>query len=231
MPLILDQSVNRAAQLRKPPVAIPSLAKVPLSRLANLPAEPGVYMAVDDANRVWYVGTSGSIRQRLVGHDRLPDFRKNGVTAVSWRCEDSLVHRTQLEEELIEYFRPPLNAEHKFRTLPTVDLGLTPDEEKERFLRLSIQQKQISFELEMLKPNIVTLCEQEATTLRHPLGIIYIQSRPSWQYSEEVDQMRRLLKTREESAREEETALIKSVTVSPAIRLHALVFTDEEAYY
>ena len=131
-----NQSLSEFKPLRKPPIEISSLAKMPLAQLPNLPAEPGVYFAVDDANRVWYIGIGDSIRQRLSNHDRLPEFKENGVTAIAWKCEDSPIRRRTLEKDLIDYCHPPLNVQHNFHSLPMLDLGLSPDEEIERFLWL-----------------------------------------------------------------------------------------------
>ena len=157
------QTVSSFSPIRKPSLDISSLAKISLEQRANLPAEPGVYFAVDDANRVWYIGLADCIRERLAVHDRLSDFKENGVTSIAWRCEGSPQRRRALERELIEFCHPPLNAQHNFHALPALDLGLTPDEEIERFLRLRVQYKLIELELELLKPNIVTALSEKPT--------------------------------------------------------------------
>ncbi|MBL8215685.1 MAG: hypothetical protein JNK87_33495 [Bryobacterales bacterium] len=174
--------------LRRPPVEVGALARRPLDHLTNLPATGGVYLALDDANRVWYVGIADSLRTRLQVHDRLSDFEASGAKSIGWKPEENRAVRQVIEKELIEFFHPPLNKQHNFNSLPEVDLGLTPDEEVERFLRLRIRLKLIEMELELLKPNIVTRCEQEySQKIVHRLGTIRRQSYKRWQFSAEVE--------------------------------------------
>ena len=170
------QGVIAVKTLRRPPLDVGAAARMPLTQLSNLPDEPGVYLAIDDGNRIWYVGIADSIRERLVNHDRMDDFKGSGVTAIAWRSEENTQSRRCLERDLIEYCHPPLNTQHNFQKLPAVDLGLTPDEEIERFLRLRVQLKLVELELESLKPNIITRCQQAGSRIEHRLGIIYPQA-------------------------------------------------------
>ena len=203
---------------------------MPLSQLANLPAEPGIYIAVDDANRVWYVGIADSIRERLTNHDRTADFKDRGVTALAWVQEQSPMRRRSLEKELIEYFHPPLNKQHNFNALPSMDLGLTPEQEIERFFRLRVQIKLIELELELLKPNIVTMCEQASgNKILHRLGTISRQLFKSWQYSAETDSKNEALKLARKAEKDNGTAKVKSISVSPVARLNASVLSEEVA--
>ena len=95
---------------------------------------------------------------------------------------------------ILKSWHPSLNAEHAFRALPTAAAGLTADEEIGRFLRLRIQQKLIEDEIALLKPRIVTLCEEAASGIRHRLGVIRIQSRQGWEYPANLERMAELLK-------------------------------------
>lgn len=49
------------------PITIQSLAQTPLSQLSNLPAEPGIYFAVDEACRVWYIASQTRFGTGLPG--------------------------------------------------------------------------------------------------------------------------------------------------------------------
>jgi hypothetical protein len=71
--------------LPRPPFEVSALARVSLAHPEMLPAEPGVYLALDDATRVWYVGIATSIRDRLTAHDRMHDFRARKVTSIAWK--------------------------------------------------------------------------------------------------------------------------------------------------
>lgn len=99
MSLIANQPMQ-LQPLRQPPLRPEDLARVLIDQLSNLPAHPGVYLATDDANRVWYVGIAESLRDRLLQHDRLPDLKSRGVTAVAWKPEEQLPDRRRLEKEL-----------------------------------------------------------------------------------------------------------------------------------
>jgi hypothetical protein len=181
-------------------------------------------------NRVWYVGLADSLRARLQVHDRVSDFKSNGATSIAWKPEENRAVRQAIEKDLIEFFHPPLNKQHNFNSLPEVDLGLTPEEEVERFLRLRIQLKLIEMELELLKPNIVTRCEQAyAQKIIHKLGTIRRQSYKRWQFSAEVESLTEKLKVTKRSEQENGKATVAGLTVSPVAVLNAAVLADEVA--
>jgi hypothetical protein len=207
-------------QLRQQPINVSSLANVPLSQTSMLPAENGVYLALDNAGRVWYVGIAQSIRGRFAPHDRMNDFRESQVTSIAWKSERTEAASRSMEKTLIEFFHPPLNFQHNFNELPAIDLGLSPEQEIERFLRLRVQLKIIELELELLKPNMITRCEQSGGKIAHRLGSIRCNSYKSWQYSEEVEVLKQKLKVLQEEERTTGKAAIKSESVSPVARLN-----------
>jgi hypothetical protein len=212
-------------------VSISSLARVSLNQLSTLPAQSGVYLAVDDASRVWYVGRADSIRDRLAGHEKLDDFRKRKVSGLAWKTVEDKERCKFLEKELIEYFHPPLNLQHNFNNFPASHSGLTPDQEVERFLRLRVQQKLIELELEILKPNIVTRCEQSGGKISHPLGNIRCQEYKSWEYTDEVELLKLKLRKAQEEEKKSGRAKVKSVNLAPVARLNAEALSAEVAVF
>src|SRR5215468_9607790 len=67
------------------PIQIDALARVALSSPEMLPDCPGIYFALDNANRVWYIGMAeSSIRDRVMAHDRMTDFKRKSVTCIAW---------------------------------------------------------------------------------------------------------------------------------------------------
>jgi hypothetical protein len=59
-----------------PSFSIKKLGKVLLGDHNNLPDTPGIYFAIDSANRAWYVGIStSSLRQRHAKHEKLDLIR------------------------------------------------------------------------------------------------------------------------------------------------------------
>lgn len=224
-----QEPVARAVPILSAPFDIATLARVPLSQTAGLPAQPGVYLAVDDANRVWYAGIADSIRVRLSAHDRMEDFKRHRVTAIAWKTEDVESHRRTIEREIIERFHPPLNSQHNFSKLPEVDFGLTPSQEIERFFRLRLQLKLIELELEALKPNLVTRCEQAGGKIIHSMGSIQCQAYKSWTFSDEVELLKLKLSTAQKEEKENGRASVKSTKISPVARLSADAMSREVA--
>lgn len=219
-------------KLRTPPLDIEALPKLDLAGLANAPAQPGIYLAIDDAGRVWYVGIADSLRQRLSSHDRLDDFRTHGVSCIAWLNESLPGNRRQIEKDLIEFCHPPLNNQNNFNCLPTFDYGLSQEQEIDRFFRLRIQQKLIELEIERLKPNLVTYCQlAPQRKIMHPLGNVQAQSYKSWKFSEELEERKRQLCEAEKTEKESGVAKVKSISISPVARIAARVLSDEVAIW
>ena len=218
---------NRLAKARKPPILIEELPRVPLQSPQNLPDRSGIYFVIDNAGRVWYIGKAEtSIRDRIKNHSRLSDFKRKSVTAIAWEQQEGADCDAR-EKELIEVFHPPLNLQQNFNRLPESDLGLTPEQEVERFFRLPLQLKLIELELEALKPNVVTRCEQAGGKLQHSLGSITNQTYRSWSYSEAVELAAIRLKKLKKAEEEDGTATLKSVRITPVARLNAEVLSEE----
>src|SRR5262245_16662461 len=97
-----DQTQSALPLLPKPPLETGSLGRASLGEPEKLPAEPGVYLALDNAGRVWYVGIAESIRARLAAHDRTDDFRASHVTAIAWKSVQEPSERRRLESDLIK---------------------------------------------------------------------------------------------------------------------------------
>src|ERR1039458_8589541 len=197
--------------VRKPPIELESLAKTPLSELHRLPASPGVYLAID-GRQVWYVGSATtSIRKRLSEHKRLGDFRAKGVAEIAYAKEADGERCRELEKELIRFYHPPLNSQLNFNDLPRSDLGLSPEAEVERFLRLKIWLKLIKLELDALSPGIVSQWEQAAGgKLTHQLGTITCQIRRTWQFSEDAEKLEQELLPLQEEEKENGRATVRS---------------------
>lgn len=210
------------ASLPVAPIDLASLARLPLEQRAGLPATGGVYLAVDNATRVWYVGLAESLRDRLATHDRLQEFREKSATAVLWITESSEAKRAELERKLIDYFHPPLNNRLNFNSLPAIDLGLSPDEEVDLFLQVRHELKRLELLVEHLKPNIVTRCQQSSDSrIVHPLGTIRVQSYKTWDFSEEVESLKTNLSKLQKDEKENGKAKVRSESDSPVVQLNA----------
>ena len=211
------------------PIEVASLGAAPLGQPQFLPAAAGVYLAIDAASRVWYIGLAESIRERLSDLEHHTDFREKKVTAIAWQAESDAELRRALEKTAIEYFHPPLNNQHNFNELPHTELGLSPEDEIERFFRLKIQAKLIELELAALSPNVVSQCETAGGKIAHQLGTISYQTYPSWRYSEETESLKQDLLQHQKHERENGRAIIRSEKTSPVTKLDGAVLAGEIA--
>jgi len=213
--------------LAKCPLDVSSLGRAPLEECGFLPALSGVYLVLDPAGRVWYVGKAVSIRERFADHEKMPLFRDAKASLVAYQTEADEAAYSQLEQRLIEHFRPPLNSQHNFKTLPLADFGLTPEEEAARYLQLRVDQKLIELQLAALAPNIVSQCEQAGGKLVHAMGTLWYQTTESYAYSEECEAQRKQMLARQKREREDGTAVVKGETTTPRYRLNASTLSAE----
>jgi hypothetical protein len=212
------------------PIQIDALPRVALSTPEMLPDCPGVYLALDNANRVWYIGMAeSSVRERVKAHDRTSDFRRKSVTYIAWESVQRAACRGR-EANLIEFFHPPLNDVKNFNRMPEYDLGLTPEQEVERFLRLRIRLKVIELELEKLKPNIVTRCDQSGGKIQHRLGTIRAQEYKRWTYSKAVELLNVQLKAKRKEEELDGTAAVE-IRLSPIAKINPEAMSEELAEY
>ncbi len=215
--------------LAKSPLEVGSLGRAPIGEPGFLPALGGVYLAIDAADRVWYVGQALSIRNRLSAHEKMPLFLEKKATLIAWQTEPDEERCAQLEIAAIGHFHPPLNDQHNFNALPHADFGLTPDEEIERYLQRRIDLKLIELELAALGPNIVSHCEQAGGKITHGLGSIWYLTAKSYNYSSECEQQKQALLLRQKTEKEDGTAAVKSETTSPRYKLNAAALSAEIA--
>src|SRR5947208_7730100 len=106
--MMLVEDLVATRSLGDPP-KIDALPNAPLGECQSLPIAGGLYFAVDEASRVWYVGIATSLRQRHLNHERTTDFNKAGVTHIAWMAESDEDKRRIREKELVAHFAPPLN--------------------------------------------------------------------------------------------------------------------------
>lgn len=204
-----------------PSFSIKKLGRVLLGDHNNLPESPGIYFAIDSANRVWYVGIStSSLRQRHANHERINDFKTNKVQHIAyyvWTDEQDL---QEWELGYIQKFDPPLNMNHTKKDLPQIDLGYSEENFINRYREIKEQLALLEQEMEELKPNLVTLLESNGGKLADKsLGLTgYIQSRKSWQYSAETEAKKEAIKQLQKQEEETGIATVKSITTYPVFR-------------
>ena len=210
------------------PLDVGSLGRAPIGEPVFLPALAGVYLAIDAADRVWYVGQARSIRDRFAAHEKMPLFLEKKATLVAWQTEPDEERCSDLEIAAIGHFHPPLNDQHNFNALPHADFGLTPGREIERYLQRRIDLKLIELELAALGPEYrePLRAGRGQDHARARLGSIWYLTTKSYNYSRECErQGKQALLLRQKTEKEDGTAAVKSETTSPRYKLNAAAFS------
>jgi hypothetical protein len=104
--------------------------------------------------------------------------------------------------------------------LPKIDLGYSEENYINRYREIKQQLALLEQEMEELKPNLVTLLEQNGGKISDKsLGIsAYIQSKKSWQYSAEVEAQKEVIKRLQKHEEDTGIATVKSVSSFPVFR-------------
>ena len=204
-----------------PDFSIKKLAKTLLGDYNNLPDSPGIYFALDAANRVWYVGISTtSLRKRHAKHEKFSEFKEHKIQHIAYFVWTDVDDLEEWEIGYIQKFDPPLNMNHAQKELPQIDLGYGEEKYISRYAEIKMQIALLEREMEELKPNLVTLLEREGGKIADKtLGFSgYLQSKKTYQYSPETESLKDLLEESREKEREDGTASVKSITTYPVIR-------------
>ncbi len=90
-----------------------NLPAVELSAKDRLPATAGIYFAVDNSDRLLYIGKAQNINKRWVNHHRyhqLEKINKKNTIFLKWyECENDENILIQLEKYFIQTYHPELN--------------------------------------------------------------------------------------------------------------------------
>jgi regulator of replication initiation timing len=198
---------------------IKKLAKVLLNQTDNLPDTPGLYFAVDAANRVWYIGKSeSSLRASHEQHERLNDFITNRVDKIAYLAWNDMDDINEWEKELIAKFNPPLNDLFAPEDLPIVELGYDKEKYLLRYKEIRLMIDTLSKELEELKPNLVTLIEENEGKIKTPSFNAYLGKRTTYNYSEAVESLEAKIKVLKKDEEKNGVATVKNFSVFPIVR-------------
>ena len=198
-------------------LTIKKLAKVTLTNAQNLPDSPGIYFACDAAYRVWYIGISSSLQDVFKHHDT-SDLVINNVQYISYLLWNDMDDLEEWEHEYIQKFNPPLNNNLTDPELPIIDLGYDKSQYLARYKEIKLIQKALEQELEELKPNLVTLLEDNNGKIKTNDYNAYVSKRVTYQYSRQLEHDERVIKERKKQEESEGIATIKSVSIYPVVR-------------
>jgi hypothetical protein len=200
-------------------IEIKKLANVDINQPENLPDESGIYLLIDSANRVWYVGKSDiSLRSRHRQHERKADFLSSKADKIAYFVWNDLEDIHELEVDLIRKYNPPLNDLHTEESLPIVDLGYSKDKYLERYKEIRLIQKALEAELGDLKPNLVTLIESNGGNFKTLEFSAYLSKRVTYSYPIEIIALEEKLKVMKKKSEEDKTASVKNISVFPIVR-------------
>lgn len=198
-------------------LTIKKLAKVTLNNAQNLPDSPGIYFACDAAYRVWYIGISSSLQDVFKHHDT-SDLVINNVQYISYLMWNDMDDLEEWEHEYIQKFNPPLNNNDVDPELPIIDLGYDKSRYLARYKEIKLIQKTLEQELEELKPNLVTLIEDNDGKIKTNDYNAWVSKRVTYEYSSQLERDERVIKERKKQEESEGIATIKSVSIYPVVR-------------
>lgn len=94
-------------------LSLSTLPWLPLEASAAFPRQPAIYFAIDSLNKVQYIGRSVDPKTRWCGHHKYDELSAIGGIKVAFLFVESPKSLPEIEELLIAWFNPPLNAANK----------------------------------------------------------------------------------------------------------------------
>lgn len=117
-------------------------------------------------------------------------------------------------------FSAPLNQKNVCDTVkPYVNLSLTPEEQLERYAAVKRQIKELEYEIKIYQPNIISLLEGSGESLRLAYASFSIGTKTIWQYTPELEAMKKEISLKEKYEQASGIATVKSVSLFPVCRL------------
>lgn len=194
------------------------LPKIPLTNTANLPTSSGIYLVIDDANRVWYVGKASNLLERHKTHEHREDFLQNNCTKICVFIWEDLEDIDEWEDYNIKHYNPPIN--NNLKQLPIRDLGYDKNHFLTRYGEIKEIIRTLEQEMSQLKPNIVSILEEQPEAKIKTLEFTaYITKRKIYQYSDAIKEIEELLKRKKEEEKEKGIAIISGYSIYPTVRL------------
>lgn len=203
------------------------LPRIPLGQVNLLPESPGLYLVIDGANRVWYVGQASNLKERHQNHEHLPEFKKHKCTYVCpfiWEDSDDLDF---WERENINHYQAPINE--NLHEAPILDLGYDSNQYLDRYAEIKMMISNLTTELEQLKPNLISVLEQQPEgKIKTEYTTAFITRRKVWQYSQEVENFKEQVKQLKKQEEENGTAVLIGHTIFPVVRNQKVIAQEVE---
>jgi hypothetical protein len=196
-------------------------AKLPKIRIKEpqlLPESSGLYLVTDGAKRVWYIGQASNLKDRHTQHEKMDQFAEKQCEFIQpfiWECEDDL---DEWERENVEFYKPPLNW-NLLEEKPLIDLGYNQSAYIDRYREISQMLKELQAEQDALKPNIISILEQQpGEKIKTDSISAWITRRKVWGYSPRVAELQEELKALKKHEEETNIATVMNYTIYPVVR-------------
>lgn len=201
---------------------IKKLPKVSLDNVGQLPTSPGIYFVIDAANRVWFVSYVTD-NLRLYVTEKVSDMRqvfyRNRIETIAYFPWSEVDDLQLWYEECLKKFKPIFNGEADDNDeLPISDLGYSRHQYLSRYKELKAMSKEIDNEIEELKPNIVSIVEENDGKVKTDEYMATLGNRTVYQYSEEVTKLEDVLRVLKKQEETNGIAKVKSVSIFPIVR-------------
>jgi hypothetical protein len=197
---------------------IKKLPKVRISNPEALPPTSGLFFAIDNAARVWYVGTAKNLRESLKAEKIYSTFTFDTISWIayfSWEDWDDL---TDWEIDCLSKFNPPMNTSEDKCPLPIANLGYSQTQYLNRYKEIQDMIRLLEQEKDDLKPSIVSLIEVSDGVIATDSFTARISTRRSYTYSSQLEAMRRDVVSRQKDEEQSGVAQVKSESVFPVIK-------------
>ena len=198
-------------------IPIKKMPKVSLSARDQLPDDSGLYFLVDNAGRVYFLSlATESIRIDFLYHPLLNKFLNSKADTIHYFLWDDLDDLVEWEKDFLAKFNPPLNSGSD--ELPITNLGYSESQYIARYKEINSMIAELEKERDEIKPNIVSLIENNGDTIKSDGITVYLNRRTTYEYSTRVENLNKQLKDLKKEEEKTGVAVPKSVVVFPIVR-------------
>jgi hypothetical protein len=197
-------------------IAVKKMPRVALSKRDELPESPGLYFLVDNAGRVYYLAACDRIKSDVLDNPLLKDFLASKAEFIHYFLWQDIEDLSDWENEYLVKLDPPLNRGSD--ELPVTNLGYSESQFIERYKEINLTIAELEKERDELRPNIVSLIENNGDTIKSNGITAYLNRRTTFEYSTRVSILNQQIKELKKEEEKTGVAIPKSVVVFPVVR-------------
>lgn len=197
-------------------IAVKKMPRVALSKRDELPESSGLYFLVDNAGRVYYLAACDRIKTDVLDNPLLKDFLASKAEFIHYFLWQDMEDLSHWENEYLVKLDPPLNRGSD--ELPVTNLGYSESQFIERYKEINLTIAALEKERDELRPNIVSLIENNGDTIKSNGITAYLNRRTTFEYSTRVSILNQQIKELKKEEEKTGVAIPKSVVVFPVVR-------------